>query len=156
MTSEKQVTPFDFVKFDGAFFIGIAIDRSEGAIDITNQVGGTWCGHPIARGLLVPLPSHWQPDPDPLHDWYLSEYDPKRVSKFLVAAGLHHVFRPLEPADAPVYPNWTIDPCVLAEAWVPVRVRSAEELSKDAFRRGGDLLQGFAGERMILTYHNSD
>ena len=114
---------------------------------VMNQVGGTHCAHPVVRGLLVPLPSNWAPadaDEDPLCNFYSASYDLDLVRDFLHVMDLEEFFEPLSVSDIPR----AIPGVALAEAWVPVRVRA--DLSVDA------LLYPFAGERMILTYENSD
>lgn len=144
----------DFTHMDN-FFAGILIDDvpDEDALMVTNQVGGTACGHPEVRGMVVKLPATWapkDPDRDPLRDRYQNLYSSDLVNAFLDACSLANIFEPLAAEDVPN----TDEPIdgnkyrmCLAEAWVPVRVKYEQPFA---------FLKPLEGKRMILTYQNSD
>lgn len=132
-------------------FFGLILPGPSGVV-WRNQVGGAACSHPELEGIFVPLPMHL-PDAseDPLRDVYMTErngdYSTILVQQFLDSEGwLAECFEPLEQwADVP-------SPRLLAEAWVPVRVRG--HMPPD----GGDsdILAPFLGREVVLVYTNSD
>jgi hypothetical protein len=136
-------------------FFGLIFPMSEGAL-WTSQVGGTANGHPEVPGIFVPLPMNL-PDQgdDPLRNHYVTGRGSKDYPRHLVEAFLNSeewledYFEPLDSwDDLPMCVPW-----VVAEAWVPVRVRRMP-LGESAGAR--DLLLPFSGQVVILVYTNSD
>ena len=123
-----------------AFAAAIVLVPSD--IQWTNQTGGISCDHPVAEGLLVPLPlPGWLLDPsavDPLLNVYQHQASPTAarnvIAGWLLQTPYDEVFEAIEWSD-----YW-------GEAWVPVRVAVAAPEPFDHFR----------GLNAIITYENSD
>ena len=133
---EVDLSRYDEFFFDMALFV--ILEEPTGVL-YTNQVGGTACLNPEVEGFLVPL-TGWEPDyNDPMLD---------RVSVGnypLDPNAMHRMFERLEVASLFDLRHDLDTEELVAEAWIPVRVRPGDHILKD-----------FAGQKAILTYTNSD
>jgi hypothetical protein len=129
----------DDERFFGFIMLGPGIIYS-------TQAGGTSCTHPEAKGSYVPLPLSWQPDPDPLYDYWSSgdweAVDVQRVQEFLLAN--EHLAQWFQPPERPLPVRF------YGEAWVPAQVVLPQ--SSDTMYDLSDLV----GARGYLVYFNSD
>lgn len=123
------------------WFLALIVFDEDSPYVWSNQCGGTCCAHPEARGVLVPLPGHWIPNPDPLlDDWCSATLSRDRTIRhaqaFLAQSDWLGRFK-LEPDLVERF----------GEAWIPVT------LLDDG---GEPQLKPFVGKCGVLTYSNSD
>jgi hypothetical protein len=136
-------------------WLGIIIPLKSGVV-LTNQVGGTACFHPSVEGIYLPLPPTYEQKDDPLYERTFEVYVPEMVQIFLDKQEMNHQFMPLDKVDAKQFSSSGTQ---LAEAWVPVRIRSFEN-DKARFASAAssshEMLRPFEGCTAIIVYGNSD
>jgi hypothetical protein len=133
-------------------FFGIIFPDTTGYV-YTNQVGGTRCAHPHLEGIFAPLSSRLNASfAFSLLD-VAREYDGDLVTRFLREEELDEAFDVVPPTLAlELSSAWaSAGNFCLAEAWVPVKVRSSHNE-----RDGWWVLDPFAGKVGVLTWCNSD
>ena len=124
-------------------FSGIIVPLKTGVI-WTNQVGGTYCGHPELEGIFLPAVGEIDDDLS-LSDLYQETYDLNLVQRFLNIWGLEDLFIPANPDDL----SEALGPAaILAEAWVPLRINPECKVCH---------FEPFKHQKVVvLTYENSD
>lgn len=135
----------DLACYDYGDFAALIVAHPSG-VSYSNQCGGSNCAHPALEGVMIPLPSRVGVGACRIHihdlfgsassmnPWSPSGDDAKTVAEFLGEQMLGVVF------DESFTGEW-------GEAWIPVRVVSADPSST---------LADFIGYTGILTYCNSD
>lgn len=141
----------------GLYVLGLIVERKSGVL-WTNQTGGTYCAHPTLEGVYLPLaelhPKHgvykdpvqnyWHvPNPSIDDTDFLSRVH-TAMNDLICHFELHWW---LELRDKSNEPH--------GEAWIPVRIRRAEEIHADA-PETPLALRPFLGGQGVLTYPNSD
>ena len=127
----------------GSEYLGLIIPADTG-ISYTNQVGGTYCGHPVVEGFYVPLPTGWlvAEANEFIRDFFFNNPTQAEVDahcgKFLSAGdGFLEAYFDVPTAQVPF----------MAEAWMPVLVKENKSFLTT---------HQVAGHIGYLTWSNSD
>ena len=145
---ERQMKSIEL--WDDQDFTGVIILDESGQI-WSNQVGGTACMHPKAKGIFINLPSYrFDTGMDnPWNDFVGSQenpYDPAYVQEFLDYSGCDQIVEPLTQEEYQSIPDGSRRCC---EAWIPVKVRDVGVVLPVS-------LEPFRGRIGIITHENSD
>jgi len=135
MTEPRRAVDLSF--YNGA---GLVVPYRDGVI-YTNQAGGVRCEHPNALGIFIPL---YRLSSEPgLEDLWIHPGTPTARCRADIDAFLLDRFPDF------VYDVGTAEHIAHGEAWLPVRVQSAELFESGAYAN-------FVGWSCILTWQNSD
>jgi len=143
----------DLTCFEDHFGVGIIFPAKTG-FTFSNQVGGTYCAHPTLEGIYIPLrpfDSDLDLKEDPLQDHKKKTYEDSHaemIQEFLSWAELDKFLKVPSKLDF----DLAIPNSYLAEAWVPVQVKS---VPPHQFGNGA-VLENLVGKIGILTCQNSD